>query len=94
MGCLELSVNRIGQGLNVLASRIGKGLNVVANRIGEDIIVSVWNTKPSLVISCGIVCSVEQSEYYLRVSPDYVWLTPDMLSGEFEIYSNVDWEID
>lgn len=31
---------------------------------------------------------------YLRVSPNVVWLTPDMLSGEFNIRSNVAWKID
>ena len=41
----------------------------------------------------SLVCTTNRNSY-LRVSPDVVWLTPDMLSGEFEIYSNVVWRID
>lgn len=41
----------------------------------------------------SLVCSVNK-DAYLRVSTDVVWLTPDMLSEEFDIQSNVDWKID
>ena len=41
----------------------------------------------------SLVCSTNK-DAYLRVVPDVVWLTPDMLSGEFDIYSNVVWRID
>ena len=40
-----------------------------------------------------LVCSVGKVEY-LRVNPSMVWLTPEMLSsGEFDIDSNVVWNI-
>ena len=41
----------------------------------------------------SLVCSVNK-DAYLRVSTDVVWLTPDMIGGEFDIYSNVVWKID
>lgn len=41
----------------------------------------------------SLVCSVNK-DAYLRVSTDVVWLTPEMLSEEFDIYSNVVWKID
>lgn len=41
----------------------------------------------------SLVCSVNK-DAYLNVVPDVVWLTPDMLSGEFDIYSNMAWRID
>ena len=40
-----------------------------------------------------LVCSVNK-DAYLRVEPDVIWLTPDMIGGEFDIYSNVVWRID
>ena len=43
--------------------------------------------------SLTMVCSVNK-DAYLRVSTDVLWLTPDMLGGEFDIHSNVVWKID
>lgn len=43
-------------------------------------------------VRCSIICSVSKDSY-MNVSPDVVWLSPDMLSAEFNIYSNVDWVI-
>lgn len=58
------------------------GLSGCISRVGADITGYV-----------SLVCSVNK-DAYLRVSTDVVWLTPDMLSEEFEIYSNVSWRID
>ena len=41
----------------------------------------------------SMVCSVSK-DAYLEVSTDVLWLTPDMLGEEFDIYSNVNWKID
>lgn len=44
-------------------------------------------------VSCSIVCSIN-TDSFLRVNPDYVWLTSDILSSsEFKIISNVNWFI-
>lgn len=44
-------------------------------------------------VSCSIVCSIN-TDSFLRVNPDVLWLTPDMLaSSEFNIVSNVNWVI-
>lgn len=44
-------------------------------------------------VSCSVVCSISTGSF-LRVNPDIVWLTPDMLaSSEFNIVSNVSWVI-
>ena len=67
--------------LTVSAYRVGDGLNVKGNRVGD-----------GLNVFCCVVCTVNKVSY-LRVDPDYVWLTPDMLSGEFDIVSNVNWNI-
>lgn len=43
--------------------------------------------------SVSFVCTLNK-DAYLRVSTEVLWLTPDMLGEEFDIYSNVAWEID
>ena len=58
------------------------GLSGRITRVGSDITGYV-----------SLVCSVNK-DAYLRVSTDVVWLTPEMLSEEFDIYSNVVWRID
>lgn len=46
-----------------------------------------------LQVNCSIVCTVNK-DGYLRVSADTLWLTPDMIAEQFDIYSNVVWKID
>lgn len=82
IGCLEVSCFKIGAPLEVSAFRLGNPLGVSCFKIGAP-----------LEVGCFVVCSVNRDPY-LSVRPDVVWLTPDMISGEFGIYSNVDWRID
>lgn len=103
MRCLSVSVNRIGNWLNVNSSRltdalvvsafkISESIEAVANRIGDDLSASAGILSGQLRVTCSLVCTVEK-KFYLDVVPDYVWLSPDMLSGEFDIISNARWEI-
>ena len=86
LGCLSVSAWRVVGGLKVTASR--------ADMIEKDgIEVSAWRVVGGLKVTAGIICSVNK-DAYLRVVPDVVWLTPDMIGGEFDIYSNVIWKID
>ena len=94
IGCLSGSITRVGSdggenfGLSGSVTRVGSareetfGLSGGISRVGSDITGYV-----------SLVCSVNK-DAYLRVSTDVVWLTPDMLSEEFDIYSNVVWKID
>lgn len=44
-------------------------------------------------VSCSIVCSIN-TDSFLRVNPDIVWLTPEMLaSSTFNIITNTYWTI-
>lgn len=61
--------------------------------LNPSINVNVMDVTPKLKVSSHLVCSVGGGSY-LRVSPNIVWLTPDMIGGEFDIYSNVVWKID
>lgn len=69
------------------------GIECSASVLNLPLNVSVIDVTPRLKVHGSLVCSVGGGTY-LRVSPDYVWLTPDMLSGEFDIFSNVSWKID
>lgn len=59
---------------------------------GQHLNVGVKMVNPPLSVSCSLVCDVN-SEFYLYVEPDVIWLTPDMVSEEFDIRSNVRWVI-
>ena len=81
-GCLSVSAYKVGDTFKVEANPINKELNISARPIGKKIIVT-----------CSLICTINKSAY-LNVNPDYVWLAPDMLSsGEFDIISNVNWNI-
>ena len=87
LGCLSVSAWRADNPLSVTASRAD-----VLEKDGLE--VSAWRIGGGLMVTAGIVCSVSRN-YYLRVVPDVVWLSPDELaSAEFDIYSNVVWKID
>lgn len=82
IGCLTGSVTRIGEGLRGTVIIVNEQLTGSVTRIGDGIKGCV-----------SYVCTTNR-DAYLKIDPDVVWLTPDMLSGEFDIYSNVVWRID
>lgn len=58
--------------------------------IGNVICVSL---DEEVMISCSIVCSINNSSF-LKVNPNIVWLTPEMLaSSTFNIITNTYWTI-
>lgn len=61
--------------------------------LDDPIHVSAAPLYDDIVVMCSVICTNNTSSY-LRVSTDVLWLTPDMLGGEFDIYSNVVWKID
>ena len=82
IGCLSVSAKRIGIKPNIIASIIDSKPNVTCKPI-----------RKKLIVTCSLVCTVNKTAY-LNVKPNYVWLTPDMLSSaEFNIISNTDWII-
>ena len=103
-GCLSVSALRIGGGLSVYASSPTKDISVTADKISGRLNISAYilneglkvSAKPignKVIVACSLVCTINKSAY-LNVNPDYIWLTPDMLSsGEFDIISNVNWNI-
>lgn len=90
--CLNVNASRCNDDLSVACNRVNEGLHVNTHRISKGLKLETIKIGSELKVCCGIVCDLSK-DFYLRVSPDVVWLTPDMISGEFDIYSNVIWEI-
>lgn len=82
VGCLSGSLTRIGDGLTGEVLRLGEGLSGTLTRMGEGLKGYV-----------SVVCTSNR-DAYLVVSKDTLWLTPDMIAEQFDIYSNVTWKID
>lgn len=81
--CVEVHAKEVGC-IPITSSRcLDLPISVLADAINEDI-----------KVRCRVVCSSNHPSAYLQVSTDTLWLTPDMLSEEFDIYSNVSWRID
>lgn len=77
----------------VSAYRLGSRIKVSASNLNDNIKISVRPIGKKIIVTCSLICAINKTPY-LNVNPDYVWLTPDMLSsGEFDIISNVNWNI-
>lgn len=92
MGCLEVKATLLNLPVVVGISLLS-GIECSASVLNPPLNISVMDITPKLKVSGHLVCSVGGGSY-LRVVPNTVWLTPDILSGEFDIYSNVVWRID
>lgn len=93
-GCFDVSALRIGEELCIDTRKLCLELTFSASRIGGCIETMAERIGGSLIVTAGLLCSVETTNPYLRVDKNVVWLTPDTLGEEFDIYSNVDWRID
>lgn len=86
--------NQLKEGcLSVKVTQIRDPTVVKVEDVGRHIHCKVADAAEHLQVCCSIVCSANTTDTYLNVAPTVVWLTPDILSGEFNIYSNVDWII-
>lgn len=78
---LKLSITSIKDNINITTHK-HDNLNIVSNTI-----------LTKLNISCSVLCNANNKRY-LYVIPNIVWLTPDTIGEEFNIYSNVVWKIE
>ena len=92
MSCLKVKVTLLNLPVVVGISLLND-IECSASVLNPPLKVNVTDVTPRLKVSSHLVCSVGGVSY-LRVVPDVVWLTPDMLSRDFDIYSNVVWKID
>ena len=81
IGCVSIEVYPIGQPLKIECYRLGDITELSVYPIGQP-----------LKIECFRVCTIN-TDAYLRTSTDVVWLTPDMIAEQFDIFSNVEWLI-
>ena len=80
--CLSGTLSRVGDGLTGAVKRIGVVLSGTLSRVGDGLLGYI-----------SVVCTTNRSPY-LTTSKDTLWLTPDMIAEQFDIYSNVVWKID
>lgn len=102
LGCLNVTAIKSNDSLNANISLLNgleascniasKNINVAVNKCSGDFISKAFKVGEDIKVSCSVVCSVS-NDFYLDVSNDIVWLTPEMIEGEFDIYSNVIWKI-
>ena len=82
MSCLNGSLTRMGERLTGEVLRLGEELRGSLTRMGERLTGYV-----------SVVCTSNR-DAYLVVTKDTLWLTPDMIAEQFDIYSNVNWKIE
>lgn len=80
MSCIIVSASRVGYPAEVSVSRLGIPLVATASRVGK-----------TMEVSARLVCTIN-SEFYLRVSPDVIWLDPN--DANVLVESNVNWIIE
>jgi hypothetical protein len=90
---IEFSFFAIGEKVNFESFRLTEGVNVSGLTLTGKTCLKMFMLTEQPIITAYLICTINK-ESYLKVNPDYVWLTPDMLSsGEFDIISNVNWNI-
>lgn len=81
MGCIATHTTRIG-GFRTETGRLGGNLSTRFQREGGTLLVSV-----------SLVCSVNNANGYVRVEPEYIWLTEsNLFSAIVNVESNTGWK--
>lgn len=88
---LVCSASREGTAMDVEASRIGIPAEVTASRVGVPMSVSSRRSGETMKVSARLVCTIN-GEFYLRVSPEVIWLDPNEATVYVE--SNDNWIIE
>ena len=84
MGCIQTHTERRGGTLVVQSGRIGGGLSVGTSRQGGN-----------LHVRTSLICTLNLEEPYLRVEPEYIWLTEsNNWQALVKVESNRAWRID
>lgn len=90
---LKVEVTRIGGSLSCRCSRIEAAVVSVSRK---DVIpdVAIQRVGLPLQVECRLI-EFSGDAYYLRVSPEVIWLIPDNgFSEEVKVRSNVKWRIE
>lgn len=104
ISCLSVSAYKINESVEIEAFKDSSDIDIFAKKTSSspNVMVDIIDNRPiisckplgkRIIVTCSLICTVS-NDAYLDVNPNYVWLTPDMLaSGEFDIVSNVNWNI-
>lgn len=104
ISCLSVSAYKINESIEVEAFKASSDIDIFAKKTSSspNVMVDIIDNRPivsckplgkRIIVTCSLVCTVS-NDAYLDVNPNYVWLTSDMLaSGEFDIISNINWNI-
>ena len=102
MGCITTHTTRIGgirtetgratEPLSLHASRIG-GIQVEARRATPVLGLQASRQGGTLRIAASLVCTVNHAMGYVRIEPQYIWLTgSNLYSAIVNVESNVSWK--
>ena len=103
-GCLSARISRVGNALNAnigltdehliaTVSIIGGGLKANIGIVDECLVATIGRIGGNLKANVGIICT-PNTNVYLFVEPEVIWLTPDMVSADFMVRSNTKWIIE
>jgi hypothetical protein len=103
-GCLSARISRVGNTLNanigladehIIAtiSRVSEGLKANIGIVDESLIATISRIGGNLKANVGIICT-PNTNAYLFVEPEVIWLTPDTMSVDFVVRSNTKWIIE
>lgn len=103
-GCLTVKVTQIrdpvvariddvGEHVQCECFLVDEGIRVVVTDKTDPITAKVTDVAEHLQVCCSLICGANTTDKYLDVTPTMVWLTPEMMEGEFDIISNVNWII-
>lgn len=89
---INVAVERYGCGVSAIARVLNKAVEATASLCSKIIMPIVTRIGDPMVVTCGMVCSIND-EAFLLVSPSEVmWITDDE-GVIFNVVSNTDWEI-
>lgn len=103
-GCLSARISRVGNALNAnigltderliaTVSIIGEGLKTNIGIVDEYLVATISRIGGNLKANVGIICT-PNTDVYLFVEPEVIWLTPDTVSADFMVRSNIKWIIE
>lgn len=103
-GCLSARISRVSNTLNAniglanerlvaTISRLSGGLKANIGIVDESLIATIGRIGGNLKANVGIICT-PNTDVYLFVEPEVIWLTPDTMSADFMVRSNTKWIIE
>lgn len=83
MGCISAKITRIGGDLIISVKRQKGDIKCATTRIGG-----------TIKISTSLICAIDPTKKYIRVTPQFIWLTESNNYTEIvNVLSNTDWTI-